>query len=65
MASDLRLDASAITVEYDTLGRQDAILLRPFPHVDDTPVLRLVGSLTDLRGVVDTMSRLLDDLEED
>jgi hypothetical protein len=63
MSPDLRMDASAVTVEYDYFKRQDAILVRPFPHVNDAPVFLLVGSLSDLRGVVDTMSRLLDDLE--
>jgi hypothetical protein len=65
VSDDVQMSASAVTVEYDSVGRQDAILVRPFPHVDDAPVFRLVGALHDLRGVVDTMARMLDDLESE
>lgn len=62
----VELPANAVTVEYDTVGREDAIMIVPFPNddPDDGRTVKIYGSIEDLRGVVDTMSNMLDSLDE-
>jgi hypothetical protein len=62
------LDATRLTVEFDFdfVHRQEAIALVKFPNPDpDGDRVLITGSVGDLRDVVNAMSKLLDDLEEE
>lgn len=62
----VELSADALTIEYDTVQGKDAIMIVPFPNTDpdDGRTVKIHGSVADLRGVVDTMSNMLDSLED-
>lgn len=59
------IDCGKCTVEYDTHQGQDVVLLVPFPAPDDADQhsVVLVGSRDDMRAVLDSIARLLDDLD--
>lgn len=56
--------ATDVTVSYDTVRGQHAVVLESFSDRVGTK-FTVHGSLTQLRGVVYGMDRLLDDLEAD
>lgn len=61
MSVEVVLDVAAVTVEYDRVRGQDAVLIVPFPSGEGGVALH--GSLADLRAVVDSIDGLLCDLE--
>jgi len=66
MDEPLILEATGLTVEYENVRGRDAIAVVKFPdpHPDGDRVL-ILGSLDDLRDVVDSMNKLLDDLADE
>jgi hypothetical protein len=63
--SPMVMRADRVTVEYDTVRGVDAVAIMPFSEcADEDAGVIIAGTLTQLRGVVDTMARLLDDLDE-
>lgn len=65
MTDEVYIDATQVTVEYDFYRGSDCIVLAPFPpDLGGTRIL-ITGSLEDLRAVIDSMSGLLDDLENE
>lgn len=57
------LAADKLTVEYDSSRGRHLVVLCPFPD-DGRDELAVAGTVAELREVVDSMSKLLDDLEE-
>lgn len=65
MTDDEVIDATKVTVEYEFYRGSDCVVLVPFPPKSGGARILITGSLEDLRALIDSMSGLLDDLENE